>query len=125
MNFSDYMPNTIMNMFGSGGLSGKEYLMAQTPRNVLLDSMSPEVAGMFQQQYGINPMVDPMKNVAATGTGLDPMSALSYLGGMQQLGLLNTESVRGPQISQMPQATPGYQYTPVDLYKGGLLGGLV
>ena len=60
-----------------GGLTGKEYLMAQTPRNTLLDSMSPEVAGMFQQQFGINPMIDPMAATTAAAGAVNPMT-VSY-----------------------------------------------
>ena len=98
------MGNTIMNMLGLGGLSGKEYLMAQTPGNTLLDSMQPEVAGMFQQQYGINPMVDPMKDVAAAGAGMNPMLAQALLSG--GMGLLNPQQ---PQMMPIvpQQATPG------------------
>jgi hypothetical protein len=93
-----------MNMLGLGGLSGKEYLMAQTPGNTLLDSMSPEVAGMFQQQYGINPMVDPMKDVAAAGAGMNPMLAQALLSG--SMGLLSPQQ---PQMMPIvpQQATPG------------------
>jgi hypothetical protein len=118
MNFSDYMPNTIMNMFGPNtGVNVDDMSMAQK-RGLYGSMFDPMEAGRERLRAMTAPEVIP-------GAGVDPMSVLSYLGGMQQLGLLNTEPVRGPQISQMPQATPGYQYTPVDLYKGGLLGGLV
>ena len=111
------MGNTIMNMLGLGGLSGKEYIMAQTPRNTLLDSMSPEVAGMFQQQYGINPMVDPMKDVAAAGAGMNPMLAQALLSG--SMGLLSPQQ---PQIVPQ-QATPGLNLQTPNLnrFYGGLL----
>lgn len=113
------MGNTIMNMLGLGGLSGKEYLMAQTPRNTLLDSMSPEVAGMFQQQYGINPMIDPMKDVATAGAGMNPMATLSALSGLLQ-------QPQQPQMMPMvqQQATPGLNLQPINLaqYYGGILG---
>ncbi len=109
-----------MNMLGLGGLSGKEYLMAQTPRNTLLDSMSPEVASMFQQQYGINPMIDPMKDVATTGAGMNPLLAQALLSG--GMGLLNPQQ---PQMMPMvqQQAMPGINIQPVDLstYYGGIL----
>jgi len=114
------MGNTIMNMLGLGGLSGKEYLMAQTPRNTLLDSMSPEVAGMFQQQYGINPMVDPMKDVASAGAGMNPLLAQALLSG--GMGLLSPQQ---PQMMPMvqQQAMPGLNLQTPNLnrFYGGLL----
>tara|TARA_A100001201_G_scaffold129614_1_gene115065 strand:- start:309 stop:647 length:339 start_codon:yes stop_codon:yes gene_type:complete len=112
------MGNTIMNMLGLGGLSGKEYLMAQTPRNTLLDSMSPEVAGMFQQQYGINPMVDPTASAASAATGpVNPMLALSALQGL----LAPQQPQMMPMIQQ--QATPGLnlQMPSMNRFYGGLL----
>ena len=113
------MGNTIMNMLGMGGLTGKEYLMAQTPRNTLLDSMSPEVAGAFQQQFGINPMLDPMATTtAATGEGAgNPMLALSAL-----QGLLSPQQ---PQFMPMvqQQVTPGLNIpmSSMNQFYGGLL----
>jgi len=106
-----------MNMLGMGGLTGKEYLMAQTPRNTLLDSMSPEVAGAFQQQFGINPMVDPMSaTTAAAGAG-NPMLALSAL-----QGLLSPQQ---PQFMPMvqQQVTPGLNIpmSSMNQFYGGLL----
>ena len=113
------MGNTIMNMLGMGGLTGKEYLMAQTPRNTLLDSMSPEVAGAFQQQFGINPMLDPMATTTAgAGAGAgNPMLALSAL-----QGLLSPQQ---PQFMPMvqQQVTPGLnlQVPSMNNFYGGLL----
>ena len=108
-----------MNMLGlGGGLSGKEYLMAQTPRNTLLDSMSPEVAGMFQQKYGINPMIDPTTATAAATGAANPMATLSALSGLLQ-------QPQQPQMMPMvqQQATPGLNLQPINLaqYYGGIL----
>ena len=106
-------------LFGGGNLTGKEYLMAQTPRNTLLDSMSPEVAGAFQQQFGINPMLDPMATTtAATGEGAgNPMLALSAL-----QGLLSPQQ---PQFMPMvqQQVTPGLNIpmSSMNQFYGGLL----
>ena len=109
-----------MNMLGMGGLTGKEYLMAQTPRNTLLDSMSPEVAGAFQQQFGINPMLDPMATTTAAGAGAgagNPMLALSAL-----QGLLSPQQ---PQFMPMvqQQVTPGLNIpmSSMNQFYGGLL----
>ena len=106
-------------LFGGGNLTGKEYLMAQTPRNTLLDSMSPEVAGMFQQQFGINPMVDPMAATTAAAGAVNPMMAISAL-----QGLLSNEQPQFMPIVQQ-QATPGLNLQTADLSKfyGGILNG--
>ncbi len=110
------MGNTIMNMLGLGGPTGKEFLRAQTPRNTLLDSMSPEVASMFQQQFGINPLVDP--TVASSSMAqANPMTALSALSGLLQ----ESQPQMLPMVQQ--QAMPGINIQPVDLstYYGGIL----
>ena len=111
------MGNTIMNMLGMGGLTGKEFLRAQTPRNTLLDSMSPEVAGMFQEQFCINPMIDPATAATAATGAVNPLLALSAMQGLL-----------GPQQPQMmpiiqQQAVPGLRIpmSSMNNFYGGLL----
>ena len=76
------MGNTIMNLLGLGNPTGKEFLRAQTQTNTLLNNMSPEVAGMFQQQFGINPMIDPARATAAATGAANPLLALSAIQGL-------------------------------------------
>lgn len=113
------MGNTIMNMLGLGGPTGKEFLRAQTPTNTLLNNMSPEVASMFQQQFGINPMIDPTTATAAATGAANPLLALSAIQGL----LSPQETQMFPMVQQ--QATPGLNIQPQNLaqFYGGILGG--
>lgn len=79
--------------------------------------MSPEVASMFQQQFGINPMIDPT-TAAATGAS-NPLLALSAIQGL----LSPQETQMFPMVQQ--QATPGLNIQPQNLaqFYGGILGG--
>ena len=106
-------------LFGGGNLTGKEYLMAQTPRNTLLDSMSPEVARMFQQQFGINPMIDPMAATTAAAGAVNPMMAISALQGL----LSNEQPQMLPMVQQ--QAIPGLSIPMANMnqFYGGILNG--
>ena len=106
-------------LFGGGNLTGKDFLRAQTPKNTLLDSMSPEVAGMFQEQFGINPMIDPTTAATAATGAANPLLALSAIQGL----LSPQETQMLPMVQQ--QATPGLNIQPQNLaqFYGGILGG--
>jgi hypothetical protein len=113
---------------GAGGLLGKATDMftgflgdnkPETPAmmpniqkkggNYLLDSMSPEVAGVFQQQYNVNPQ----------GFAMQPKQGerdvMGILQSLNQSGLLDQEQPQLTPVNPMIQYSPRAGITPVDL----------
>ena len=114
MNFLDYMPSSIMNMFGPNtGVNVDDMTMAQK-RGLYGSMFDPMEAGRERLRAMTAPEVTP-------GAGMNPMLAQALLSG--SMGLLSPQQ---PQMMPMvqQQATPGLNLQPINLaqYYGGILG---
>ena len=113
MNFSDYIPNTIMNMFGPNtGVNVDDMSMAQK-RGLYGSMFDPMEAGRERLRAMTAPEITP-------GAGMNPMLAQALLSG--SMGLLSPQQ---PQMMPIvpQQATPGLnlQTPSLNRFYGGLL----
>jgi hypothetical protein len=113
MNFLDYMPSSIMNLFGPNtGVNVDDMTMAQK-RGLYGSMFDPMEAGRERLRAMTAPEITP-------GAGMNPMLAQALLSG--SMGLLSPQQ---PQIMPMvqQQAMPGLNLQTPNLnrFYGGLL----
>lgn len=119
MNFLDFMPSSIMNMFGPNtGVNVDDMSMAQK-RSLYGSMFDPMEVGRER----LRAMTAPGMG-GAVGAATGQFNPMALMQGMKTLGLLDAPTPIQPQIMPMPQARPGFynlQPSNLDQYYRGLI----